>query len=103
MDIFGFLRPKPTISDEDVKVSSVPALSLIGNIPLGNPKRVPVPGLDVALGVTAYQIAETAREIAAQTGLSEETAVAKAIEGALQAAEGIGPEVAARVRDALPK
>jgi MFS family permease len=200
-------------------VSSVPALSLLGNIPLGNLKRVPVPGLDVALGVTAYQIAETARvaasavvrsrkigrglaralgdrlslvwkagegvkvfgleisrhtargamhavnekplnmknlvrsvtagvveasskagvspedaiigtsqgiiqgavetesdliiavqqtietarEIAAQTGLSEETAVARAIEGALQAAEGIGPEVVAKVRDALPE
>jgi len=200
-------------------VSSVPALSLLGNIPLGNLKRVPVPGLDVALGVTAYQIAETARvaasavvrsrkigrglaralgdrlslvwkagegvkvfgleisrhtargamhavnekplnmknlvrsvtagvveasskagvspedaiigtsqgiiqgavetesdliiavqqtietarDIAAQTGLSEETAVARAIEGALQAAEGIGPEVVAKVRDALPE
>jgi len=45
-------------------LSSVPALSIIANIPLGNLKRVPVPGLDVALGVTAYQIAETARATA---------------------------------------
>ncbi|HEY77849.1 MAG TPA: MFS transporter [Dehalococcoidia bacterium] len=42
-------------------MSSVPAYNLLSNFPFGYLKRVPVPGLDVVLGVTAYQIAEVAR------------------------------------------
>ncbi len=42
-------------------MSSVPAYNLLSNFPFGYLKRVPVPGLDVAFGVTAYQIAEMAR------------------------------------------
>ncbi|MBL7209720.1 MAG: MFS transporter [Dehalococcoidia bacterium] len=44
-------------------VSSVPALSFVGNVSIGNLRRVSVPGLDVVLGVTAYQIASTAKGI----------------------------------------
>ncbi|MFC1977800.1 MFS transporter [Chloroflexota bacterium] len=42
-------------------MSSVPGSTFLSNFPLGFAKRVPVPGLDVALGVTVYQIAEMAR------------------------------------------
>lgn len=42
-------------------LSSVPAFNLWSNFPFGYLKRIPVPGLDVALGVTVYQIAEMAR------------------------------------------
>jgi len=42
-------------------MSSVPAYNLLSNFPFGYLKRIPVPGLDVALGVTVYQIAEMAR------------------------------------------
>jgi len=44
-------------------ISSVPAFSFIGNVSVGNLRRVPVPGLDVVLGVSAYQIASTAKGI----------------------------------------
>ena len=42
-------------------MSTVPAYNLLANFPFGFLKRVPIPGIDVALGVTAYQIAEMAR------------------------------------------
>jgi len=51
------------------------------------------------IGEAVQQTIETAREIAARTNLPEERAVAKAIEGMEQAADGIGKEVAAQVRD----
>ncbi|UCC16983.1 MAG: hypothetical protein JSU58_00050, partial [Dehalococcoidales bacterium] len=47
------------------QVTTVPTMNFIKDIPLGNLKRLPVPGLDVVLGVTAYQIADTAKSIAA--------------------------------------
>ncbi len=42
-------------------MSSVPGLNFLGQFPYGYLRRVPVPGLDVAIGVTAYQIAQTAK------------------------------------------
>lgn len=42
-------------------MSSVPAYNLLSNFPFGYLKKVPVPGLDVAVGVTAYQIAGVAK------------------------------------------
>jgi len=42
-------------------MSSIPAFNLWSNFPFGYLKRLPVPGLDVALGVTIYQIAEMAK------------------------------------------
>lgn len=41
--------------------STVPQYNLISTSTLGYAKRVPIPGLDAVLGVTAYQIAEAAR------------------------------------------
>jgi len=55
------------------------------------------------LGEAALQTIEAAREVAAQTGLSEEAAVAKAVEGVLLAAEAIGPEAVAEVAESLPE
>jgi len=42
-------------------MSTVPGLGIVGQFPYGAMLRSPIPGLDVAFGVTAYQIAETAR------------------------------------------
>jgi MFS family permease len=53
-----FLRP----------MSSVPSLDFFNDFPFSYLKRVRIPGLDVALGVTIYQIAEIAR-MAAVTAL----------------------------------
>jgi len=57
-------------------------------------------GID--LGEATLQTILVAREVAAQIGLSEDVAVAKAAEGALQAAEAIGPEAVAEVAESLP-
>jgi len=45
-------------------MSSVPAYNLLSNFPFGYLKKIPVPGLDVAVGVTAYQIASAAKAAA---------------------------------------
>jgi len=42
-------------------MSLTPSNGLLSNFPFSLIKRIPVPGLDVAVGVTAYQIAESAR------------------------------------------
>ena len=42
-------------------VSSVPALGLLSNPLASLVKHIPIPGLDVALGVTSYQVAEMAK------------------------------------------
>ncbi len=42
-------------------MSSVPSSTFLSNFPFGFIKKVPVPGLDVAIGVTTYQIAEMAK------------------------------------------
>jgi MFS family permease len=42
-------------------MSSVPGLNFLSQFPYSILRRVPVPGLDVALGVTAYQIADMAK------------------------------------------
>ena len=42
-------------------MSSNPSNSILSTFPFSLIKRIPVPGLDVAVGVTAYQIAEMAR------------------------------------------
>ncbi|NQW19706.1 MAG: MFS transporter [Chloroflexi bacterium] len=42
-------------------MSTVPGLGIVGHFPYGAMLRAPIPGLDVAFGVTAYQLAETAR------------------------------------------
>ncbi|MFA5315912.1 MAG: MFS transporter [Dehalococcoidales bacterium] len=42
-------------------MSSVPGYNLFSNFPFGYIKKIPVPGLDAAIGVTTFQIAEVAR------------------------------------------
>jgi MFS family permease len=54
------------------------------------------------LGTATIQLIEAVKDVAVQTGLSERLAVAKAAEGALQAAEAISPEAMAKVRESLP-
>jgi hypothetical protein len=54
------------------------------------------------LAAAAVGAIETAKEIAGQAGVSEEVAAAEAAEGALQAAEAIGSEAVARVKEAIP-
>ncbi len=46
-------------------MSTVPGFTFLANSPISVIKRLPVPGLDVAFGVTIYQIAEIARTTAA--------------------------------------
>lgn len=66
-------------------MSSVPAYNLVANFPFGFLKRVPVPGIDVALGVTAYQIAEMARvaTLAAVSGKRITRKLVKALDNGL--------------------
>jgi hypothetical protein len=66
-------------------MSSVPGYNLLSNFPFGYLKRVPIPGLDVALGVTSYQIAGAARAatIAAVRGRRVTKKLVKALENGL--------------------
>jgi MFS family permease len=43
------------------KVNTAPTYNIFSNFPFGYLRRLPIPGLDAVLGVTAYQIAEMAR------------------------------------------
>lgn len=64
------------------QVSSVPGMGSLAVYPLGYVSRAPVPGLDIALGVTSYQIAETVRGAtrAAATGRDVSSKVVDAVE-----------------------
>lgn len=66
-------------------MSSVPGLNFLSQFPYGILRRVPVPGLDVALGVTAYQLADMAKAatVAALRGQRRVTKIARALEKAL--------------------
>ena len=75
-------------------MSSVPGLNFLTQFPFGFMRHTHVPGVDVALGVTAYQIAHTAKMAAATTR------IAKAIEedlsevlGKAEPGDTHGPEV----------
>lgn len=48
--------------------SSIPGMGIVTHLPYDYLRRVPVPGLDVALGVTAYQVAESVRIATAGAG-----------------------------------
>ncbi|MDD4986211.1 MAG: hypothetical protein PHQ43_10580, partial [Dehalococcoidales bacterium] len=50
----------------------------------------------------AAKTIETAKELAIQSGVPEKLAATEAVEGALQAAESIGSEAVARVKEAIP-
>jgi MFS family permease/enamine deaminase RidA (YjgF/YER057c/UK114 family) len=62
-------------------MSIVPAYNLLANFPFGFVKRVPIPGLDVAFGVTAFQIAEMAR-VATLTAVRGRRLTRKLVNGA---------------------
>jgi len=66
-------------------MSSVPGLNFLGQFPYSILRHVPVPGLDVAVGVTAYQLADMAKTTAAAVMRSQSrvTKIAKALEKAL--------------------
>ncbi|MFC1900717.1 MFS transporter [Chloroflexota bacterium] len=57
----SLLSPMREISQP---MSTIPGFTFLSNFPYGFIKKVPVPGLDIALGVTVYQIAEIARATA---------------------------------------
>lgn len=52
-------------------MSSFPGLNFLGHFPYGYLRRIPFPGLDVAIGVTAFQVAQTARMAALAAGQGE--------------------------------
>jgi len=62
--------------------SAVPQYNLISTSTFGYLKRIPIPGLDAVLGVTAYQIAEAAR--AATSAAVRGTKLTKRLAGALE-------------------
>jgi MFS family permease len=64
-------------------MSSIPGLNFLAQFPYGYLRRLPIPGLDVALGVTAYQIADAARAATtmAARGRGATARVAGALEG----------------------
>jgi MFS family permease len=66
-------------------LSTVAGLGFLSQFPYGYLRRVPIPGLDVALGVTAYQIAEMSRmaAVAAQRGWRTTAWLTRALEESL--------------------
>jgi len=81
-------------------LSTVAGLSFLSQFPYAYLRKVPVPGLDVALGVTAYQVAEIARlaTVATHHGRRTTARLAKALEDGLSAALGAGGEESGRYR-----
>ena len=71
-------------------MSSVPGLNFLSQFPYAILRRVPVPGLDVALGVTAYQLADVAKTatVAVMRGQRRVTRIAKALEKTLTSIRG---------------
>ncbi|MCY3921341.1 MAG: MFS transporter [Chloroflexi bacterium] len=61
---------------ENLRVlNSVPGMNLVGSLPLGRRRFIPaVAGLDVAAGVTAYQLAASIRSVATTAARSGATA-----------------------------
>ena len=71
-------------------MSSVPGLSFLGQFPYSLLRHVPVPGLDVAMGVTAYQLADMAKTTtdAVMRGQPRVVRIARALERALTSVLG---------------
>jgi hypothetical protein len=68
--------------DVSRSASTVPQYNLISTSTLGYLRRFPIPGLDAVLGVTAYQIAETAK--AATTAATRGQRITKTLVRALE-------------------
>ena len=71
-------------------MSSVPGLNFLSQFPYGILRRIPFPGLDVVLGVTAYQLADMAKAatIAAVRGQRRVTKIARALERTITSVGG---------------
>lgn len=67
-------------------MSSVPGLNFLSQFPFGFLRRAPIPGLDVALGVTAYQVAEItkAATLASMQGRNVRSKITRAIENSVK-------------------
>jgi len=76
-------------------MSSVSGLNFLSQFPYSILRRVPVPGLDVALGVTAYQLADMARTttVAVMRGQKRVKRIAKALEKALASVWGTAKDM----------
>jgi MFS family permease len=82
-------------------MSSVPGLGFLGQFPYSILRHVPVPGLDVALGVTAYQLADMAKTTTAAVVRSQPRVVriARALEKALASILGRANDMQAHGRE----
>lgn len=69
-------------------MSTTPGLNFLTQFPFGYLRRVPLPGIDVALGVTTHQLAEAVRLaiVGAARGRRTTARVAKALEGVVNGA-----------------
>jgi MFS family permease len=76
-------------------MSSVPGLNFLNQFPYSVLRHVPVPGLDVALGVTAYQIADMARTttVAVVRGQKRVKRIARALEKTLTSVWGTAKDM----------
>ncbi len=80
-------------------MSSVPGVSTLFNLPFETARRTSVPGLDVAVGVTAYQVGETARvatraadatrNVAQRAGRETESLARQMLIGSLRSASAL--------------
>jgi MFS family permease len=76
-------------------MSSVPGLNFLSQFPYSILRHVPVPGLDVAVGVTAYQIADMAKTTtsAAMRGQKRVKRIARALEKTLTSVWGTAKDM----------
>lgn len=87
-------------------MSTVPALSFVGQFPFSHLRKVPVPGLDVAMGVTAYQLAAMTRRatVSAAKGKKATEKIIRPLEEAMseiwQASRKTGQHSPGMVREA---
>ncbi len=67
-------------------MSSFPGLNFLGHFPYGYLRRIPFPGLDAVIGVTAFQLAQTARIAALAAGQTEITGqrIARSLQASLE-------------------
>jgi MFS family permease len=73
-------------------LTTVPGLSLLAQFPYGYLRRVPVPGLEAVVGVTAYQVATAAQAAGAAVGRARGVAahVVRAVERSIGTAWSAG-------------
>ena len=87
-------------------MSTIPALNFISQFPFSYIRKVPVPGLDAAMGVTAYQLAAMTRgaTVSAAKGKKATERIVKPLEEAISeiwnVPKGIGQHSVGVVREA---